>query len=128
MCESVSPLATVYVVAPAPPLPPPPVICSVDDAPDCTLEKSGLPCSVLPEPLCTLEKSGFFSLLMLTLPSGLTLYIFTNNVLSIGQQMYLRRQLHQPGPAGGQTVEVEKKKDDRSGGGPGGTERAKLRA
>src|SRR5260370_16141652 len=34
--------------------------------------------------------SGFFSLLMLTLPSGLTLYIVTNNVLSIAQQIYLR--------------------------------------
>ena len=71
--------------------------------------------------------SGFFSLLMLTLPSGLTLYIFTNNVLSIGQQMYLRRQLHPP-KASGQTVEVEKKKDDRSGGGGGSAERAKFRA
>jgi YidC/Oxa1 family membrane protein insertase len=67
--------------------------------------------------------SGFFSLLMLTLPSGLTLYIFTNNVLSIAQQMYLRRTVGKP-PASGQTVEV-KKKDD---GGEGGAERAKLRA
>ena len=40
--------------------------------------------------------SGFFSLLMLTLPSGLTLYIFTNNVLSIAQQMYLRRAIRMP--------------------------------
>lgn len=73
--------------------------------------------------------SGFFSLLMLNLPSGLTLYIFTNNVLSIGQQMYLRRQLHpHPPRASGQTVEVEKKKDDRSGGSGGGAERAKIRA
>ena len=71
--------------------------------------------------------SGFFSLLMLTLPSGLTLYIFTNNVLSIGQQMYLRRTIGKP-PAGGQTIEVQKKKDDGSSGGPGGAERAKLRA
>jgi YidC/Oxa1 family membrane protein insertase len=71
--------------------------------------------------------SGFFSLLMLTLPSGLTLYIFTNNVLSIGQQMYLRRQLHPP-KASGQTIEVEKKNDDRSGGSGGGAERAKIRA
>src|SRR5438105_13996081 len=37
--------------------------------------------------------SGFFSLLMLTLPSGLTLYTFTNNILAIGQQMYLPRKL-----------------------------------
>ncbi len=72
--------------------------------------------------------SGFFSLLMLTLPSGLTLYIFTNNILSIGQQMYLRRQLHHPPRAGSQTIEVDKKKDDRSGGGSGSAERAKLRA
>ena len=71
--------------------------------------------------------SGFFSLLMLNLPSGLTLYIFTNNILSIAQQMYLRRKLRPP-KAGDQTVEVDKKKDDREGG--GGTERgrAKLRA
>ena len=71
--------------------------------------------------------SGFFSLLMLTLPSGLTLYIFTNNVLSIGQQMYLRRTIGKP-PAGGQTIEVKKKKDDGSSGGAGGAERAKIRA
>ncbi|MCA1828757.1 MAG: membrane protein insertase YidC [Myxococcales bacterium] len=64
--------------------------------------------------------SGFFSLLMLTLPSGLTLYIFTNNVLSIGQQMYLRRALPAP-PAKGQTIEVK----PGSGSGEG---RAKLRA
>ena len=51
--------------------------------------------------------SGFFSLLMLTLPSGLTLYIFTNNVLSILQQIYLRRTLKiRPPPAGTQTVKV----------------------
>jgi YidC/Oxa1 family membrane protein insertase len=73
--------------------------------------------------------SGFFSLLMLTLPSGLTLYIFTNNILSIGQQMYLRRKLHlHPPKAGDQTVEVGKKKDDRGGGGKGPADRAKLRA
>ena len=71
--------------------------------------------------------SGFFSLLMLTLPSGLTLYIFTNNILSIGQQMYLRRKLHPP-KASDQTVEVDKKKDDRSGGGGSAAGRAKIRA
>ena len=64
--------------------------------------------------------SGFFSLLMLTLPSGLTLYIFTNNVLSIAQQMYLRRTMGAP-PASGQTVEVK-------GGGAGPADGAKLRA
>ena len=63
--------------------------------------------------------SGFFSLLMLNLPSGLTLYIFTNNILSIAQQMYLRRKLHSP-KASDQTVEVDKKKDDRQGGVGGG--------
>jgi len=69
--------------------------------------------------------SGFFSLLMLTLPSGLTLYIFTNNLLSIAQQMYLRRAMKPP-PAGGQTVEVQKKKDGRAGG--DGSERVKVHA
>ncbi len=73
--------------------------------------------------------SGFFSLLMLTLPSGLTLYIFTNNILSIAQQMYLRRKLRPPPvKASGQTVEVDKKKDDRSGGSGGASGRAKIRA
>ncbi|TMA29322.1 MAG: membrane protein insertase YidC [Deltaproteobacteria bacterium] len=64
--------------------------------------------------------SGFFSLLMLTLPSGLTLYIFTNNILSIAQQMYLRRAIRPP-PAGGQTIEMKKK-----GEGPRDAARAKL--
>ena len=73
--------------------------------------------------------SGFFSLLMLTLPSGLTLYIFTNNILSIAQQVYLRRKFRpHPSRASGQTVEVEKKKDDRSGGSGGAAGRAKIRA
>ena len=67
--------------------------------------------------------SGFFSLLMLTLPSGLTLYIFTNNLLSIAQQMYLRRTMKLPTPpASGQTVEASKK------GGEPGAPHAKLRA
>ena len=74
--------------------------------------------------------SGFFSLLMLTLPSGLTLYIFTNNVLSIAQQIYLRRTIGKSPkpPASGQTVEVEKRKDDHAGSGDGPPVRAKLRA
>src|ERR671933_686504 len=42
--------------------------------------------------------SVFFSFLMLNLPSGLTLYIFVNNILSIAQQMYLRRAMRPPGP------------------------------
>jgi YidC/Oxa1 family membrane protein insertase len=64
--------------------------------------------------------SGFFSILMLSLPSGLTLYIFTNNLLSIAQQIYLRRSLKPP-PAGGQTLEVKP-------GGGGGVSRAKVHA
>lgn len=33
-----------------------------------------------------------FTFMMLSLPAGLTLYIFTNNLLSIAQQKYLQRQ------------------------------------
>jgi len=44
--------------------------------------------------------TAFFSFLMLNLPSGLTLYIFINNLLSIAQQMYLRRTMRVP-PGGG---------------------------
>ena len=49
--------------------------------------------------------SVFFSFLMLNLPSGLTLYIFVNNVLSIIQQMWLRRNMRPP-PASSQTLAV----------------------
>jgi YidC/Oxa1 family membrane protein insertase len=49
--------------------------------------------------------SVFFSLLMLNLPSGLTLYIFVNNILSIIQQVYLRRAMRPP-PASSQTLAV----------------------
>jgi len=49
--------------------------------------------------------SVFFSFLMLQLPSGLTLYIFVNNILSIGQQMWLRRAMRAP-PASSQTLAV----------------------
>ncbi len=35
----------------------------------------------------------FFTLIMYGLPSGLTLYIFTNNVLSIAQQLWIRKRL-----------------------------------
>jgi membrane protein insertase Oxa1/YidC/SpoIIIJ len=52
------------------------------------------------------------------------LYIFTNNLLSIAQQMYLRRAMKPP-PAGGQTVEVQKK-DGRAGG--DGSGRVKVHA
>ncbi|MBS2025326.1 MAG: membrane protein insertase YidC [Deltaproteobacteria bacterium] len=49
--------------------------------------------------------SGFFSLMMLNLPSGLTLYIVTNNVLSILQQVYLRRTFKiAPRPAAETTI------------------------
>ena len=48
---------------------------------------------------------AFFSLLMLNLPSGLTLYIFVNNILSILQQIYLRRAMRPP-PASSQTLAV----------------------
>jgi YidC/Oxa1 family membrane protein insertase len=55
--------------------------------------------------------SGVFSLFMLSLPAGLTLYIFVNNVLSIAQQMYLRRAMKLPvPPASGQTVAVSAKR------------------
>ena len=51
--------------------------------------------------------SVFFSLLMLNLPSGLTLYIFVNNILSILQQLYLRRAMRPPAPpASTQTLAV----------------------
>jgi YidC/Oxa1 family membrane protein insertase len=69
--------------------------------------------------------SGFFAILMLSLPSGLTLYIFTNNVLSIIQQIYLRRTMK---PPPGATVEVKPKKGGGAGGGGGGSERAKVPA
>jgi YidC/Oxa1 family membrane protein insertase len=39
---------------------------------------------------------GFF---MLTLPSGLVLYIFTNNLLSIGQSLWFRRKFQVPPPS-----------------------------
>jgi len=64
--------------------------------------------------------SGFFSLLMLTLPSGLTLYIFTNNLLSIAQQWYLRRKVSGTG-AGSGTAKPAKKAASGEG-------RAKIRA
>jgi YidC/Oxa1 family membrane protein insertase len=49
--------------------------------------------------------SGVFSLFMLNLPSGLTLYIFVNNILSIAQQIYLRRTMGGP-PAASRTMTV----------------------
>jgi YidC/Oxa1 family membrane protein insertase len=35
---------------------------------------------------------GFFTILMLFVPGGLTLYIFVNNVLSIAQQQYMMKR------------------------------------
>jgi YidC/Oxa1 family membrane protein insertase len=58
--------------------------------------------------------TAFFSFLMLNLPSGLTLYIFVNNLLSIAQQIYLRRTMKPPPPspvpAAGATVAVSAKR------------------
>jgi YidC/Oxa1 family membrane protein insertase len=42
----------------------------------------------------------FFTFIMLKLPSGLTLYILVNNVLSIAQQQWLMRRQGVPAPAG----------------------------
>ena len=55
----------------------------------------------------------FFTFIMFQLPAGLTLYIFTNNVLSIGQQLLLRKSMGMPAlgaptpPASQATVEVK---------------------
>ena len=58
----------------------------------------------------TYAMSAFFTLAMFNLPSGLTLYILVNNVLSITQQIYLRRTLKiGTPPAALQTVEVGRK-------------------
>jgi YidC/Oxa1 family membrane protein insertase len=42
---------------------------------------------------------GFFTVLMLFVPGGLTLYIFVNNVLSIAQQQWLMKRHGAPAPA-----------------------------
>ncbi|WP_373047607.1 membrane protein insertase YidC [Vulgatibacter sp.] len=53
----------------------------------------------------------FFTFIMLNLPAGLTLYIFTNNLLSIAQQLALRKSMGMPMvgpmPAAAATVTVE---------------------
>ncbi|MFN7131773.1 MAG: membrane protein insertase YidC [Myxococcales bacterium] len=41
----------------------------------------------------------FFTFIMLNLPAGLTLYIFTNNLLSIAQQKYLQHRMAQKAKA-----------------------------
>lgn len=54
---------------------------------------------------------AFFTLLMANLPAGLTLYIFTNNLLSIAQQSWLRRKfgMNKPAAASGAVVDAAKK-------------------
>jgi YidC/Oxa1 family membrane protein insertase len=53
----------------------------------------------------TYAMSAFFTLAMFNLPSGLTLYILTNNILSISQQIYLRRTFAKRSPpASSQTI------------------------
>ena len=56
---------------------------------------------------------AFFTFIMLNLPAGLTLYIFTNNLLSIAQQLALRKSMGMPMvgkvPAAASTVTVESK-------------------
>ncbi len=42
---------------------------------------------------------GFFTVMMLFVPAGLTLYIFTNNLLSIGQQQLVNRMQNRPAKA-----------------------------
>jgi YidC/Oxa1 family membrane protein insertase len=42
---------------------------------------------------------GFFTVMMLFVPAGLTLYIFVNNLLSIGQQQLVNRMSERPAKA-----------------------------
>jgi len=58
--------------------------------------------------------SLFFSVLMLNLPSGLTLYIFVNNILSIIQQIYLRRSMRTPKDPGASTSPPGRSKEASS--------------
>ncbi len=62
----------------------------------------------------------FFTLIMLQYPAGLSLYIFTNNILSIIQQQLLRRWLEHKGiaaprkkPEPARKVEAEKKPEKK---------------
>lgn len=52
----------------------------------------------------------FFTFIMLQLPAGLTLYIFTNNILSIVQQLWLRKVMSagEAVPAAATTVEAKR--------------------
>lgn len=55
---------------------------------------------------------AFFTFIMLNLPAGLTLYIFTNNLLSIAQQLFLRKTMGMPltgAPTAGASVGAKKK-------------------
>lgn len=55
----------------------------------------------------------FFTFIMLNLPAGLTLYIFTNNLLSIVQQLALRKSMGMPmtgSPTAGAVAESGRKK------------------
>jgi YidC/Oxa1 family membrane protein insertase len=47
---------------------------------------------------------GFFTFIMLSVPAGLTLYIFVNNVLSIAQQQLMMRRM--PPPSAGASSEA----------------------
>lgn len=55
----------------------------------------------------------FFTFIMFQLPAGLTLYIFTNNILSIGQQLWMRKSMGMPAigaptpPASQATIEAK---------------------
>jgi YidC/Oxa1 family membrane protein insertase len=58
----------------------------------------------------------FFTVIMLSYPAGLSLYIFTNNLLSIGQQFALRRFLRargQAAPEPGKKSEAPKKSESQ---------------
>jgi YidC/Oxa1 family membrane protein insertase len=52
----------------------------------------------------------FFTVIMLSYPAGLSLYIFTNNLLSIAQQFALRRYLKATGQS---APELPKKTDKK---------------
>jgi YidC/Oxa1 family membrane protein insertase len=56
----------------------------------------------------------FFTAIMLNYPSGLSLYIFTNNVLSIAQQYALRRYLERTGKAAPRLVAGKDKQDKKA--------------
>src|SRR5205823_6838294 len=54
----------------------------------------------------------FFTWMMVNYPSGLSLYIFTNNILSVVQQRLLRRWLERTGQLAPPKAPPERKKDD----------------